>query len=191
MSYPDPLYHGDSGLLNAAFRPHDHPPELTYPTGGTVHYLSTGDSTGGKFGLYRWEMAAGPSGPDGEAQRAHTAVHARCVARIIKLAPRHAALLNACRRPARAAQHRDLRGSPDIVMLGDSLTEWGNWHELVPEYSILNRGISGDTSSGVLDRLQEVIERRPKVVFVMIGTNDIGLQSAPYARSSAAPTESP
>jgi len=80
---------------------------------------------------------------------------------------------------------------PEIVMLGDSLTEWGNWHELVPEHRVINRGIAGDTSSGVLDRLQEVIERRPKVVFVMIGTNDIGLQSAPYARSSAAPTESP
>ena len=36
------------------------------------------------------------------------------------------------------------RGSADIVMLGDSLTEWGNWHELVPEYRVINRGISGD-----------------------------------------------
>src|SRR5215207_538395 len=74
---------------------------------------------------------------------------------------------------------RDLRGSADIVMLGDSLTEWGNWHQLVPEYRIINRGISGDTSSGVLDRLQEVIDRRPKIVFVMVGTNDIGLQVPP------------
>src|SRR4051794_30762511 len=64
---------------------------------------------------------------------------------------------------------------PDIVMLGDSLTEWGNWHELVRGFRVINQGIAGDTSSGVLDRLQEVIDRRPKVVFVMIGTNDIGL----------------
>jgi lysophospholipase L1-like esterase len=69
-------------------------------------------------------------------------------------------------------------------MLGDSLTEWGNWHELVPEHRIINRGIAGDTSSGVLDRLQEVIERRPKVVFVMIGTNDIGLQSVDFLPES-------
>src|SRR4051812_12410847 len=80
---------------------------------------------------------------------------------------------------ARTAQFRDLRGSADIVMLGDSLTEWGNWHELVPEFRVINRGIAGDTSSGVLDRLQEVIERRPKVVFVMVGTNDIGIQVPP------------
>ena len=33
---------------------------------------------------------------------------------------------------ARAAQHRISRGSPDIVMLGASLTLRGNWHELVP-----------------------------------------------------------
>src|SRR5215212_6349397 len=76
---------------------------------------------------------------------------------------------------ARAALFRELPGTAEIVMLGDSLTEWGNWHELVPGFRVINRGIAGDTSSGVLDRLQEVIDRRPKVVFVMIGTNDIGL----------------
>jgi lysophospholipase L1-like esterase len=82
---------------------------------------------------------------------------------------------------ARAALFRELPGTAEIVMLGDSLTEWGNWHELVPEHRVINRGIAGDTSSGVLDRLQEVIDRRPKVVFVMIGTNDIGLQVPPEA----------
>ena len=29
-----------------------------------MHYLATGDSTDGRFGLYRWEMAAVRSGPD-------------------------------------------------------------------------------------------------------------------------------
>ena len=48
----------------------------------------------GKMPARRARPAAGPSGPEGGAQRAHTAVHARCVARIIKLAPRHAALLD-------------------------------------------------------------------------------------------------
>jgi lysophospholipase L1-like esterase len=80
---------------------------------------------------------------------------------------------------ARAALFQELSGMPDIVMLGDSLTEWGNWHELVPEFRVINRGIAGDTSSGVLNRLAEVIDRRPKIVFVMIGTNDLGLQVPP------------
>ena len=63
MSYPEPLYHGESGLINATLEATDRTPELTYPSGGTVHYLATGASTGGQFGLYRWEMAAAQGGP--------------------------------------------------------------------------------------------------------------------------------
>lgn len=63
-SYPEPRYAGESGLTNATLRPADHDPELRYPSGGRVHYLATGDSTSGQFGLYRWEMAAAQSGPE-------------------------------------------------------------------------------------------------------------------------------
>ena len=63
MSYPEPRYHGHSGLTTATFRPSAHAPELTYSNGGAVHYLATGASTAGKFGLYRWEMGVTPSGP--------------------------------------------------------------------------------------------------------------------------------
>ena len=63
MSYPEPIYRGDQGLINATFRPADHTPDLAYPSGGTAHYLATGRSTNGGFGLYRWDMAAAPSGP--------------------------------------------------------------------------------------------------------------------------------
>lgn len=64
LTYPEPRYNGEPGLANATFRPTDHAPELRYRSGGTVHYLATGASTGGQFGLYRWEMAAAQSGPD-------------------------------------------------------------------------------------------------------------------------------
>ena len=50
------------------------------------------------------------------------------------------------------------------VMPGDSLTEGIDWRELFPDVKILNRGISGDTSAGVLNRLDEVIGRHPKIV---------------------------
>jgi mannose-6-phosphate isomerase-like protein (cupin superfamily) len=63
VSYPDPRYLGEPGLVNASLRRTDHEPELTYRSGGTVHYLATGASTGGQFGLYRWEMAAAQGGP--------------------------------------------------------------------------------------------------------------------------------
>jgi lysophospholipase L1-like esterase len=62
-----------------------------------------------------------------------------------------------------------------IVMLGDSLTEGGPWRELTGCPSIVNRGIGGDTTKGVLGRLDEVFNLQPRAVFVMIGVNDISL----------------
>lgn len=73
MSYPPPAYVGDRGEVTATYRPHGHQPELVYTaTGNRVHYLATGASTGGRFGLYRWEMEAGQSGPDPHFHRALT-----------------------------------------------------------------------------------------------------------------------
>ena len=68
---------------------------------------------------------------------------------------------------------RELPGTTDVVMLGDSLTEQGPWAELFPRVRIINRGIFGDTTDGVLYRLDEVIERHPRLVFLMIGANDL------------------
>lgn len=65
MSYPEALYLGHVGQSTASRRAASHAPELyREKTGLRVHYLATGDSTGGQFGLYRWEMGAGPGGPD-------------------------------------------------------------------------------------------------------------------------------
>ncbi len=63
MSYPEPRYLGEGGEISATHRASDHGPDLTYPSGNTVHYLATGASTDGLFGLYRWEMGPTPSGP--------------------------------------------------------------------------------------------------------------------------------
>jgi mannose-6-phosphate isomerase-like protein (cupin superfamily) len=64
MSYPPPRYLGTDGEVSAVYRPADHEPDLTYKSGNTVHYLATGGSTNGQFGLYRWEMGPDVSGPD-------------------------------------------------------------------------------------------------------------------------------
>ena len=64
MSYPEPRYLGERGEVSATYRPADHEPDLTFPNGTTVHYLATGASTDGLFGLYRWEMGAAAGGPD-------------------------------------------------------------------------------------------------------------------------------
>ena len=63
MSYPAPLYTGDGGLVSATLRPTGTAPDLDLSPGGQCHYLATGAQTGGKFGLYRWEMGPASGGP--------------------------------------------------------------------------------------------------------------------------------
>lgn len=63
MSYPPPIYDGDTGEVSAWVRATDTEPELVYPNGNRVHYLATGKATGGLFGLYRWEFSPAVSGP--------------------------------------------------------------------------------------------------------------------------------
>ncbi len=64
MSYPEPRYFGEKGEVNATYRPDGHAPDITYSSGGAAHYLATGATTNGQFGLYRWEMSATPGGPE-------------------------------------------------------------------------------------------------------------------------------
>jgi lysophospholipase L1-like esterase len=61
---------------------------------------------------------------------------------------------------------------PPIVFLGDSLTLGCEWRELFGNLLILNRGIGGDTSAGVLKWLPEITRLEPAAVFLMIGAND-------------------
>ena len=63
ITYPEPRYLGDNGEVSALYRPTNHEPEVTYANGNTAHYLATGASTDGLFGLYRWVMGPEPSGP--------------------------------------------------------------------------------------------------------------------------------
>ena len=44
----------------------------------------------------------------------------------------------------------------DIIFLGNSITNGGEWAELLGNPHAKNRGISGDTTQGVLDRLREL-----------------------------------
>ena len=61
----------------------------------------------------------------------------------------------------------------DIVFLGNSITAGTDWNELLQIKRARNRGISGDITFGVLQRLDEVIEGSPDKVFILIGINDI------------------
>jgi lysophospholipase L1-like esterase len=61
-----------------------------------------------------------------------------------------------------------------IVFLGNSITERGEWHELIPDKIIMNRGIGGDNTFGVRARLAPIVKSQPKKIFLLIGINDIG-----------------
>nr|WP_314561140.1 SGNH/GDSL hydrolase family protein [uncultured Capnocytophaga sp.] len=61
----------------------------------------------------------------------------------------------------------------DIVFIGNSITNGAEWAELFPQKHVKNRGISGDTSEGVYDRLDPVVKGKPAKIFILIGINDI------------------
>lgn len=62
----------------------------------------------------------------------------------------------------------------DIVFLGNSITERGEWHELIPGKRVANRGIGGDNTFGMVARLDGIVAQRPSKVFIMAGINDLG-----------------
>lgn len=69
-------------------------------------------------------------------------------------------------------QQPDRPGS--IVFLGDSHVEQAEWHELFgDDPPVLNRGISGDYTAAVLDRLPEVLRHKPRKIFLWVGVNDL------------------
>ena len=63
--------------------------------------------------------------------------------------------------------------SKDIVFLGNSITNGCEWHELLKNKNVKNRGISGDVISGINDRIDEILKGKPSKIFLMAGINDI------------------
>jgi acyl-CoA thioesterase-1 len=71
---------------------------------------------------------------------------------------------------------------PVLVCLGDSLTAGYGLDEdesypallakKLPEWSIVNAGVSGDTTAGGLKRLDWILRSKPEAVFVALGAND-------------------
>lgn len=59
------------------------------------------------------------------------------------------------------------------VLVGDSLYLWYPTEQLAGDRFWLNQGISGDTTAGVLRRLQSFASTRPDIIHVMVGINDL------------------
>ncbi len=61
----------------------------------------------------------------------------------------------------------------DIVLAGDSITDLGVWDDILPGWPIKNRGISAETSKGLLRRMDAITSGKPAAIFLLIGTNDL------------------
>ena len=59
------------------------------------------------------------------------------------------------------------------VFLGDSITEFCDLAAYYPGLDAVNEGISGDTTGGMLERLERVYADAPKAVVILGGINDI------------------
>jgi len=61
----------------------------------------------------------------------------------------------------------------DIIFLGNSITDGAEWAELFNNPNVKNRGISGDVTMGVYDRLDAILKGKPAKIFLLIGINDV------------------
>ena len=62
----------------------------------------------------------------------------------------------------------------DVAFIGDSLTDGYDIEYFYSDYTVENRGISGDTTHGLLARLDvSVYQLKPKVIVMLIGANNM------------------
>lgn len=74
--------------------------------------------------------------------------------------------------------------APEIVLLGDSITEY--WRPAQPDLfasgAVVNRGIGGQVTAQLLVRFTpDVVKLRPRAVHLMVGTNDIAGGQGPVS----------
>lgn len=67
----------------------------------------------------------------------------------------------------------------DIIFLGNSITDGAEWSELFADLHVKNRGISGDITAGVINRIDEMTQRKPAKIFLLIGVNDLSRNITP------------
>jgi lysophospholipase L1-like esterase len=71
----------------------------------------------------------------------------------------------------------------DVAFLGDSLTDGYPVAEYYPQYLVSNRGIGGETTVGLEERMQVTLyDLKPKVAVMLIGGNNIDSMFDNYER---------
>lgn len=62
----------------------------------------------------------------------------------------------------------------NIVFIGNSITNMHEWWEAFGNHHVVNRGVSGAVTDEALANIEAIAAGKPKKVFIMIGTNDLG-----------------
>ena len=75
-----------------------------------------------------------------------------------------------------------------LLMLGDSLVEWGDWAKHLPGVAVINRGVAGEMTEELSDRLMDEIDAcpDPDAVLIQSGTNNL-LFGYMFSRPSSPP----
>ena len=66
--------------------------------------------------------------------------------------------------------------SEQIVFIGNSITNMHEWWEAFGNHNVVNRGVSGAVTDEALANIEAIAAGKPKKVFIMLGTNDLGTQ---------------
>lgn len=66
----------------------------------------------------------------------------------------------------------------DMLFIGDSLIEYGDWDELLPDDRVTNLGISGETVESLLSRTEDICHRfsSPDIILIMSGINNVAME---------------
>ena len=65
----------------------------------------------------------------------------------------------------------------NILFLGDSLIEYFDWKDRLPEHNVANLGIAGESVEGLLSRVVKIRDAFPEadVIFIMTGINNVAM----------------
>jgi lysophospholipase L1-like esterase len=67
--------------------------------------------------------------------------------------------------------------NPRVVFMGDSITDAWRLNEYFPDRDFVNRGISGQITAQMLDRMKaDVLDLHPEAILILGGTNDLARQ---------------
>lgn len=72
-----------------------------------------------------------------------------------------------------------------FLFLGDSLIADFNWQERMSHFNIINHGVPGETTQGLLNRIPAITDtvESPELILLMIGTNNLIIEDYSFTES--------